>query len=586
MNNLNTEWQLDKYFYSGITDKKLESDLNLFKSKSNKFLEKYNLNSLVSLSKEDFLIFLEEEDELTKEINKIFVFLSLTQSLDTQNQEVQKIISKMEKIYSEFSEKFLFINEAYKQMGYESIISMSNMEMFFSFKNSLIRIANDLKHMLEENQEKVYIKLTNASSSGLREEFITSLEFEVDGKQMTEDEIRALRKSPNREIRQKAFESLAKVYNTKQNQIVLGNLYSTVCKESVANMELRNFKTVMSARNSSEEVSDEAVNTLLENNSYELYHKFLDIKAKILNIEKMNIFDVFAPITTEKSEEKFLFEDGWKLYCDTISQVDPSLLTFSQDMLEGGRISVFPKKGKSNGAYAQYSKFLPEFILLNWANTTKDVTTLAHELGHAFHGRLARKQKDCVFHAPLTLAETASIFNETLMFETLLDSINDKEQKRILICERLNDIFATISRQISYVSFEKKCHESFAKNEPLTYEDYNRMWLDETKKLFGDNILIDSKVVEYGWSSIPHIFETPFYCYTYAFGNIISLNLYQNYKNSINKEEFIEKYHRLLAAGGSDTPENLLNSIFNIKFDNNFYKIAYENIENLIKQLE
>lgn len=583
---MNTEWNLSKYFYSDISDENLKNDLDTFKNKTDSFIEKYKLNSISSLNEYDFLEFLEEDDILSKEIEKISVFLNLTSSLDTQNQDVQKMISKLEKTYSECSEKLLFVNEEYKKIGYKRLIELSELKMFFAFKNYLIQTANELKHMLEENEEKIYLKLETAASSNIREEFITSLEFEFRDKKITEDEVRVLRKSSDRQIRKEAFEILAKVYNTKQNQIVLGNLYSSVCKSQVADMELRKFKTVMSARNLSEEVSDESVNTLLKNNSYSLYHKFLDMKAKILNIDKMEIYDVFAPISFDKKDKVFSFEEGWKLYSDTISKVDPLLLEFSNEMLEGERISVYPKQNKSNGAYAQYTKFLSPFVLLNWANTTRDISTLAHELGHAFHGNLARNQKSCVYHAPLTLAETASIFNETLMFETLLDSIENKEERIELICDRLNDIFGTISRQISYVSFEKKCHESFSKNEPLTYEDYNKMWLEENEKLYGDNVHIDSNYVEYGWSSIPHIFETPFYCYTYAFGNIISLNLYQNYKNSTDKQNFIKKYHQLLSAGGSDTPENLLNKIFNIKFDDEFYKVAYENIENLIDKLQ
>jgi oligoendopeptidase F len=207
-------------------------------------------------------------------------------------------------------------------------------------------------------------------------------------------------------------------------------------------------------------------------------------------------------------------------------------------------------------------------------------------MGHAFHGSLSKKQKNLVYNTPLTLAETASIFNETLMFETLLEMTDNKSDRNKLICNRLDDIFSTIFRQVMYVKFERRCHESFQRNEPLTFDDYNKMWIEESKELLGPDVNADENLIKHGWSAISHIFQSPFYCYTYAFGNIISLNLYQTYKNTSDKKEFLVKYHEFLAAGGSDTPENLLSNIFDMKFDDKFYSVAFSNIDELINKLD
>jgi oligoendopeptidase F len=586
MAELITEWKLDKYFYNSINDPAFKEDLETYKTKADAFVEKYK-GKISGLTNEEFLEYLDESDVLDNEAEKVIIFLALTSSLDTQDQVIQKENAKLQKTLSDYREKFLFIDEEYRAMGFKKFLELADLEMMQPYKNLLRNIAINLQYFLSEAEEKVIIKLATAYSNNLYEELSTSFEFTVNDEKLTEDEVRMLRENQDRETRLEAFKSLASVYQTKQNQIVLGNLYSTVCKDNVSDVELRKYATVMTQRNLSEEVSDETVNTLLKNvaQSYSLYHAFLNKKAEILKLNVFETQDVFAPYPSEVEEEKVSFEKGWEIYKRTIEKVDPMLASFSEEMLNGGRISVYPKQGKTSGAYAQYTKSLPEFVLLNWANTYADVTTLAHELGHAFHGALSKRQKAQVYSTPLILAETASIFNETLMFETLLEMTEDQDAKKKLICNRLDDIFGTIFRQVAYVRFEKRCHEAFHKNEPLTYDDYNNIWCKEMESLYGPSVRLDKSLIKHGWSSIPHIFHTPFYCYTYAFGNIISLNLFQNYKNAENKNEFINKYHEFLAAGGSDTPENLLNDIFDMKFDDSFYSVAFMHIQELLQKL-
>lgn len=584
---LATEWNLEHYFYSSINDEKLKNDIELYKTEVESFIGKYKGN-VSNLTEEDFLEFLEELDTLDLHIEKVSIYLNLLSSLDTQNQDVQKEIAKLNKLLSEYNEKFLFIDEEYKEIGWRRFEYMAGLGILFPFKNYLRTTGINLQYLLTEPEEKVAIKLGTAYSNNLYEELTSSFEFNFRGDIISEDEVRTFREDQDREKRLDAFKSLSSVYKNKQNQIVLGNLYSIICKDNVADVELRKYQTVMSQRNMSEELSDNTVNTLLENvsDNYKIYHKFLSKKAQILKLDKLETYDIFAPFPDLEDMEGMSFEAGWELYKNTIEKIDPKLAAFSDDMLLNERISVFPKQGKTSGAYAQYTQRLPEFVLLNWANSAGDVTTLAHELGHAFHGNLSKKQKGLVYHTPLTLAETASIFNETIMFETLLELAETKSEKNKLICNRLDDIFSTIFRQVAYVLFEKRCHESFQKNEPLTFDDYNRMWLEEMSKLLDSGINIEEDFIKYGWSSISHIFQSPFYCYTYAFGNLISLNLYQNYKNSSDKNDFLKKYHEFLSAGGSDTPENLLKNIFDMKFDESFYETAFSNINELIDKLD
>lgn len=583
---IKTEWDLKRYFYDSIKSEEYKKDIDIYVSKTEDFILKYK-DKIFLFNDEQFLKFYQDMDVLGREAEKIYVFLALMSSLNTQDQDLNKENTRVSKIFDNANRKLLFVSEELKGVGYDKLIYYSNLKSMHPYKNPLINHANSLKYILSEPEERVYMQVCESAGEDIYGELTSSFTFDIDGKSVTQDEIRSMRESQDREIRKKAFASLAEVFLHKQNQIVIGQLYALVCKSVVLDVELRGYKTVMSQRNISEEVSDETVDTLLNSveNKYSLYHEFLRKKAKILGLDKLETYDIFAPYTVENTSV-YSFEDGWKLYMNTIEKADKKLADFSQDMLDNGRLSVYPNPGKTGGAFAQYTKSLPEFVLLNWTDAYSDVTTLAHELGHAFHGNLSKIQIEMAYSTPLILAETASIFNETLMFETILANTQDEQLKKKLIYDRLDDIFGTIFRQVMYVNFERQCHQSFLENNPLTFVDFNALWLSEVKKLYGEDVHVDDNLVKHGWSAIPHIFSTPFYCYTYAFGNIISLNLYQMYKEAENKEEFLVKYHSFLAAGGSDTPENLLRNIFGIEFNESFYRLAFTHIEDLLKQLD
>lgn len=582
-----TEWELKKHFYDSINSESYKKDINTYIENIEVFVKKYK-GKIASLDIVELKEFYEDCDVLNVELYKVLIFNSLSISLDSQNQTLQKESLRLDKIAVDLGEKLLFISEEFKLIGYDKLIEYSRTDIMRFFRNSIIKQAKELKYTLSENEEKIYMQFSSATDSELFEQLTSSFAFKFREQVLTQDEIRTKRSSEDRQERKEAFESLASVFLNEQNKIVLSNLYSLVCRGNVLDVELRKYDTVMSERNESEELSDSTVNTLLDcvEKNYYLYHKFLKKKASFLELEKLETYDIFSPFPSCTKEPIYTFEEGWKLYIDTIRQVDVKLADFSENMLVDGRISVYPKLGKTGGAYAQYYKTIPEFVLLNWTNDYSDITTLAHELGHAFHGNLSKIQTCSSYYTPLTLAETASIFNETLMFEKLLEITTDKTLKRKLIYDRLNDLFATIFRQVMYVKFEKKCHEAFLKNEPMSSDDFNELWYLESLKLYGPDVNLDKDLIKHGWSSISHIFNTPFYCYTYAFGNIISLNIYQGYKESTDKEKFLNQYHSFLSAGGSEAPEDLLRDKFGIEFNDNFYQLAFRHIEELISKLD
>ncbi len=591
---MNTEWKLDKHFYIDRNDEAIDRDVEAFKQEVDTFVVDFKGN-IASIDEDGCLVYsefvikdaLDRLSAMGTTEQKVMMYLGLYSSLESQDQGLQKIVQRLQKTQSQYQEKLTFLDEEYKHLGYKRLMELSTQALFAPYRNYLVAQANSLKHLLPEDQEKLLIKVDEASRQNLHEELSSSFEFDFRGNKITHEEVASLRENPDRTKRYDAFKSIADVYNRKENQIVFGNLYSLVCKDGVFNKETRGFQTVMSQMNFSEEVSDEAVDTLIATvrKSYPLYHEFLKKKKELLGLDDFYIHDVFAPMVSG-AQKPCTFKEGWDLFLGAIKDVDPLLHKYSEGMLEDSRISVFPKKDKVSGAYANYMPFVPEFMLLNWTDTLGDVSTLAHEMGHCFHGWLSKKQNPLVYGTPLTLAETASIFSETIMFDALMRTDMTEMERQRAIVQRLDDIFGTIFRQISYILFERRCHESFDRNEPLTYEDYNRMWTEEVVALYGPGVEADPSLLEFGWSWVPHIYHTPFYCYTYAFGNIISLNLVQQYKSAENKQEFIAKYHEFLSAGGSERPEDLLMKVFGVKMDEGFYSTALDSIKDLMVMLK
>jgi len=581
---IKTEWDLKKYYYDSLQDERIEEGTKKDLNDLDLFIDKYK-GHIAKLNDEDFLIYMNDSEELFKNLTKIHYFYSYLNTLDTQDQEVIKKTGELSNIWADASQKLLFIDEEYKKIGYSKFRERREMEMFSSYKNALFNSADNLKYILSEGQENNLIEMGKVVSifNNMYTELTNSFEFEIDGKILTDAEVYAMKTSKDESEREKATNAIFDKYG--EHQIVLGNLYKSVCKKNTASINIRKKEGVMSSRNISEEMDNDVVNTLLDSvkDKYSLYHKHLKNKARLMGKDKLEMHDVLAPIESS-SKSDFTFQEGYDFYMDKIMKFDQEFYEYSEKIFEDGRVSVFPKKGKEGGAYASYNKDKESFVMLNHVEDFNSIMTLAHELGHAIHGWYSQEQKDSVYHAPLSLAETASIFNETFVFEEMLEGLPE-EDVEFYIMKNLDDIFSTMFRQVMYVDFERECHTRTLNGEELSYDDFNAIWLEKTKEYYGEGVNVTDNA-KYGWSVIPHIFHTPFYCYSYSFGNILSFNLYKMYKDAEDKKEFIEMYKSILKSGGSKRPKELLieKGIDITSVD--FYNKAFEVVESFISQVE
>lgn len=584
MDNIKTEWDLEKHFFKSLDDPKIKTLEDEDVKQIDEFVGKYK-GTLSGLSDEDFMTFLDDKAKLFRGMLKVYYYYSYKSTLDTQDQDTLKAMNLLSNKWSDNSKKLLFISEEYKEIGYDRLIEMSEKEIFKSVKNGLINSANNLKYILPEAQENNLIEVHKVTGifDDIYTELTSSFVFDIDGEEKNKSEIYAMRLSHDPVVREKANKALYDKYG--EHKIVLGGLYKSVCKSNVASINIRGKEDVMTSRNISEEMDKETVNKLISKvkENYPLYHKHLKNKAKFLGKEKLDMHDVLAPIDRKGGETELPFSEALEIYLDKIEKFDKDFYEYSKEMFEDGRVSVFPDKYKRGGAYASYTKGEKSFVMLNHTEDFDSLMTLAHELGHAIHGDLEQINHDEVYRSPLSLAETASIFTETLVFGEIINEL--EEDIDYYIMKKLDDIFSTMFRQIMYTDFERECHQRFLDGEEMGYEDFNNLWMEKGREFFGDIVEIPDNY-KYGWSVIPHIFHTPFYCYSYSFGNILSFNLYNMYETTENKEDFKTKYKNILKSGGSKRPKDILMEQGIDITSESFYDNAFKVVEDYINKVD
>ena len=500
-------------------------------------------------------------------------------------------MGEVDYIYTEASNQMLWVAQWWKTIGYDKIMAWAHDPQMIRYKNDLISTADGIKYILGEAEEKV-LNLKSRPlglANSLHDELTGSYEYMmmIDGeeKKLTEEEVRSYRQHTDRNLRRESYASLRRVYNSKQTQISLGNIYTSIVKDWSSEITMRWYPdSVMAQRNISEEMDDIVVDMLLSEVewAYPLYQRFLRAKAGMLELESdFAVYDIGAPLGTV--DRDFTFDEAYDLHLSVMQDFDTEFYDYSLRMIEEERIDALPRAGKRWWAYASYRKGEESFVLLNFTGKLRDVSTISHELGHAIHGHLSQWQEAPVYDSALSMAETASIFSEMLLGEKVKSLVTPEEYKEYLN-ERLGDIFSTIWRQVQYVAFEREVHTQIHKWEELSYKDLNILWRSHQDKLYGGVVAYDIDAEsESGWSMIPHIYHTPFYCYAYAFGNLLTFALYNKVQDgSLSKED----YKDILRSGGSERPRDIL-ARYGIDIASpEFYRAGLREVEKMVEEFE
>jgi oligoendopeptidase F len=358
---------------------------------------------------------------------------------------------------------------------------------------------------------------------------------------------------PDRELRRTTAEAVTEALAPGLRTRVF--LFNTLLADKATDDRLRRYPSWLAARNLSNEASDESVAALMEavRARYELPRRWYRLKARLLGIERLADYDRMAAVTED--EVTYSFAQAREIVLDCYSSFSSELGAVAKRFFDGRFVDAPVRPAKRGGAFcASAAPSAHPYVMLNYTSRRRDVLTLAHELGHGVHFALAADQG--VFHqgTPLTLAETASVFGETIVFGRLLEQDSSPSSRLALLAENIEGAIATVFRQVAMNRFEDLVHTARREQGELSLERFGELWADSQKEMLGDSVEITDGYRSW-WSYIPHFIGSPGYVYAYAYGQLLALSVYQRYEQ--RGEEFVPRYIELLAAGGSRSPEEL-----------------------------
>ncbi|MGI8506988.1 MAG: M3 family oligoendopeptidase [Solirubrobacteraceae bacterium] len=411
-------------------------------------------------------------------------------------------------------------------------------------------------HLLSEPEEKIFAEKSIASQSAwsrLFGEQVAALRVQLDGEELSLEVALSRLQVPNREQRRAAAEAVSAALAPGLRTRAF--IYNTLLADKAVEDRLRAYPHWLASRNLSNEASDESVMALIEavRGRFDLPQRWYSLKARLLGLERLADYDRAAPVLPE--EVTFSFAQARELVIDTYQSFAPEAGALARRFFDERWIDAPVRPHKRGGAFCAYTvPSVHPYVMLNFTARRRDVLTMAHELGHGLHAALAQPQGVFQQSTPLTLAETASVFGEALVFGRLLDAAPDDDARLSLLAERVDGAVATVFRQMAMNRFEHLVHTRRQDEGELSVDRFNESWVQAQSELFGDSVTITDGYHGW-WSYVPHFINTPGYVYAYAYGQLLALSVYSRYVEQ--GASFAPRYLELLAAGGSRSPEQL-----------------------------
>ena len=536
-----------------------------------------------------WLEILKQYEALVERLMVPSAYASLWFSSDTQLPEALAFRNRVQQAMVGFQNRLLFLDLWWKGLADEEAERlMSATEDEPDLRHHLEDLRRVKPFTLDESSEQIINSkdangistiLTLYSMLANRLEFV--LEIDGESRTMTRDELMSQVYSPDADLREAAYKELYRVFEGEAQ--ILGQIYvSRVRDWHGENVDLRGFASPIAVRNVENDLPDDAVETLLEvcRRNAPLFQRYFKLKASWLGMEKLRRYDIYAPI--EPSESKIEYGDAVEMVLATFAGFDGDLAAHAKRVFADGHIDSEVRKGKRGGAFcATVLPRLTPWVLVNYTGKVRDVATLAHELGHAVHSMLAEDHSVLTQHPVLPLAETASVFSEMLLTDRLLGEVESDAARRELLASAVDDAYATVMRQAFFVLFEQQAHEAIL--EGRSAEELNVIYGALLAEQFGDSVEV-SKAFHGEWVAIPHIFHTPFYCYAYSFGQLLVLALYRRFQEE--GEAFKPSYLRMLAHGGSERPEVILEEAGIDIHQEAFWQGGFDVVEGMVRELE
>ena len=538
------------------------------------------------ISAETFLQLLNGYEQLVRQINRLGGYASLRFSQDTQDQQAQIFQAQMGQTFAEISNRFLFFEIWWKDV--DDSVAQRLMADSGDFRYWLDSIRRSKPFTLtEEIEQTINLKDVNGRRAltqlyaAITNRYTFHLTIDGEDKEMTREEISSYVRSTDPDLRAASFKETLRVYG--QDASILGMIYQALVRDwRSEKIDTRGFDSPISVRNLVNDIPDAAIDTLLDvaQRNAVIFQRYFRLKAKHLGVEKLRRYDLYAPISA--SDAKYDYSEAVEMVLKSFHNFDPQMGEMAQRVFDEHRVDSEVRQGKRGGAFClTVEPTLTPWVLQSYNGTPRNVATMAHELGHAVHSMLAAGHSAFGQRASLPLAETASTFGEMLLLDHLLSAEPGQAIERDLLFSQMDSTYATVMRQIFFALFEREAHEQIAKG--ASVDELSERYLENLKTQFGDSVEL-SDDFKHEWVGIPHIYNVPFYVYAYSFGQLLVFSLYQQFKQE--GDGFKPRYLAILAAGGSDSPANILGKAGIDITSAEFWQGGFDIIEQMVARLE
>ena len=584
INNQLPIWNLSE-IYKDIKDPNIGKDIKEISKLSNEFLKKWK-GRIKELSATDFVNCIEKYQAINESIYKIGTHSSLTFATNMEDPEISRYNSSISDQITEILSSLIFFTLELSKIDDKTIESWMKENSAQKWQPFITILRKRNPYLLDPLVEEILIEKSATGRAAwvrLFDETSAALRFPFRKDLLSEAEILNLLSDSDPENRKIAGKSLSEILD--KNKRIFAMILNVISRDRYIEDNKRGFQRIMSSRNLDNDVEDEVVDALVntvDKAMPKLTHRYYKWKAKQFGKNKLDWWDRNAPLP-QTSENPIKWSDAKNIILDSFSSFHPKISSLAELFFKNNWIDASVRQGKASGAFAHPSvPSLHPYILVNYQGKIRDVMTLAHELGHGVHQILAAKNGLLMAETPLTLAETASVFGEMLVFRKLLDE-SSVEQKKQLLAGKIEDMLNTVARQIGFHQFEVKFHEARIKSE-LTPDEISDIWMETQSHAVGPyvNLNKDYRVL---WGYIPHFVHTPFYVYAYAFGDSLVNALWYAYQQS-DKDEFSKKYIDMLSSGGTKSHNDLLKPFNLSAYEDSFWDKGIAMITSLMDELE
>ena len=574
-------WDLDD-LYLTASDELIVDDIGFCEQEAVQLNKEFS-GRLAELKSEDFVSVVKRLERIAQSLGRMSTFAFLNFSTQIENEEAGAFLQQIREAASRIDRECIFFELEWSKMDEEVAVKLLAAKGTALYQHHLEKIRRYAAHQMSQVEESLIIEFKPvgaAAWTNLCTKVMANLRFGTDKR--SEEEVLSELYSPEREVRRQAAKDLTDGLRSQLH--ILTHIFNTLLANKMIDDRLRVYPSWVSSRNLDNELAEDTVAALIAatTSRYDIVQRYYTLKKELLHIDKLKDYDRYAPLPN-LPEKLICWQECKEIVVDGFNAFSPQMAEIADLFFERNWIHAPLMEGKRGGAFAHPA--VPDahpYILVNYTGNLRDVSTVAHELGHGIHQYLAKDKGYYNSDTPLVLAETASVFAELLIFHRQLDLLGDAGQKRAFVCQKLESIFATVFRQISMNRFEDGVHTTRRNDGELSAARFSEIWLESQGEMFGDSVELTE---DYGiwWSYIPHFLHSPGYVYSYAFGELLVLALYNLYKKQ--GDSFVPKYLHLLAQGGSVSPYELLKP-FDINLnDADFWQSGLSLIDGILAEV-